>query len=74
MTTAELLKNHFFSRDQKKEYEAYWRPVFEEEEKDYWDREITVGRRLKKTLIDSFFYSYLQIKIQDKDFKSNSKR
>lgn len=43
-----------------------WLPTFEkdDETKEYWDKEITTGR-LKRTLIDLFFYSFLQIKIQD---------
>lgn len=67
LTTAELLKNYFFKRDEKHIYEKYWKNIFEidEETKDYWDKEFTSGR-LKRTFIDIFFYSYLQIKIQDK--------
>lgn len=43
--------------------------VFEkdDETKISWDREITTGR-LKRTFIDLFFYSYLQIKIQENTF------
>jgi len=66
LTTAELLKNYFFNRDELTEYNVYWKNIFEkdDETKSYWDREITTGR-LKRTFIDLFFYSYLQIKIQD---------
>lgn len=68
LTTAELLKNHFFNRDEISTYTTYWKNVFEkdEETKNYWDREITAGR-LKREFIDLFFFSYLQIKIQDKN-------
>jgi hypothetical protein len=74
LTTAELLKNYFFNRNEPSEYELYWKGVFEkdEETKDYWDREITTGR-LKRTFIDLFFYSYLQIKIQDPKLKVDTK-
>lgn len=70
LTTAELLKNYFFHRDKPSEYETYWKDVFEadDETKEYWDREITTGR-LKRTFIDLFFYSYIQIKIQQANLK-----
>jgi len=66
LTTAELLKNFFFGRNDLPDYERYWKDIFEadEETKEYWDREITTGR-YKRSFIDMFFYSYLQIKIQD---------
>ncbi|AWH86308.1 hypothetical protein HYN59_14855 [Flavobacterium album] len=69
LTTAELLKNYFFNRDIVS-YELYWKKVFEEDDetKSYWDREFFAGR-LKRTFIDLFFYSYLQIKIQQADLK-----
>jgi uncharacterized protein with ParB-like and HNH nuclease domain len=67
LTTAELLKNYFFNRDEMSTYDTYWKDVFEKDDdtKKYWDLEITTGR-LKRAFIDLFFYSYLQIKIQDK--------
>ena len=70
LTTAELLKNYFFKRDEIENYEKYWKKIFEKdgETKIYWDREITTGR-LKRTFIDLFFYSYLQIKIQELELK-----
>lgn len=65
LTTAELLKNYFFDRNDLSKYEKYWKKVFEldEESKFYWDIEVTTGR-YKRSFIDIFFYSYLQIKIQ----------
>lgn len=67
LTTAELLKNYFFNRDIEA-YETYWKTIFEplndEETRKYWDRKITIGRS-QRTFIDLFFYSYLQIKIQE---------
>ncbi|SDK92760.1 Uncharacterized conserved protein, contains ParB-like and HNH nuclease domains [Pedobacter sp. ok626] len=70
LTTAELLKNYFFNRDELAHYNEFWKNIFEkdDETKNYWDKEITTGR-LKRTFIDLFFYSYLQIKIQDNDLK-----
>ncbi|HNY62750.1 MAG TPA: DUF262 domain-containing HNH endonuclease family protein [Bacteroidales bacterium] len=70
LTTAELLKNYFFKRDEIEYYEKYWKEIFEkdDETKIYWDKEVTTGR-LKRTFIDLYFYSYLQIKIQDPELK-----
>ena len=70
LTTAELLKNHFFNRNELDDYNIYWKEVFENDDKskNYWDKEITTGR-LRRTFIDLFFYSYLQIKIQDPTLK-----
>jgi uncharacterized protein with ParB-like and HNH nuclease domain len=67
LTTAELLKNHFFGRNELKSYDENWKKVFEKdnETKEFWDREITAGRT-KRENIDFFFYSFLQIKLQDK--------
>jgi len=69
LTTAELLKNYFFNRDYNS-YEIFWKNIFEKDEdtKNYWDKKIMAGR-LPRTFIDLFFFSYLQIKIQDKSFK-----
>ncbi len=73
LTTAELLKNYFFNKDIE-QYKEFWESVFEQDDetKEYWDLEITTGRT-KRTFIDLFFYSYLQIKIQEKDLNVNSK-
>lgn len=71
LTTAELLKNYFFNgKNDLEKYKLYWKSVFEkdEETKNYWNREITAGR-LKRTFIDLFFYSYLQIKTQLPELK-----
>ena len=66
LTTAELLKNYFFSRDEEVAFEKNWRVIFEldDDVKKFWDRDITAGRA-KRENIDLFFYSFLQIKIQD---------
>lgn len=66
LSTAELLKNYFFSRKDIQSYQNNWYEVFEkdEETRKYWDTDITTGRT-KRTFIDVFFYSFLLIKIQD---------
>lgn len=66
LTTAELLKNYFFTESTREEYEELWMPTFEGN-KDitaYWEEEITRGR-IKRSNIDSFFSAFLNIKIQD---------
>lgn len=70
LTTAELLKNYFFHRNNVEAYNANWKEVFEKdkETKDFWDKEITAGRAIREN-IDLFFYSFLQIKIQDSALK-----
>lgn len=69
LTTAELLKNYFFSRDDLPLYKTHWRDVFEKDEdtRSYWGQEIITGRT-KRTFIDLFFYSLLQILIQDSSY------
>ena len=66
LTTAELLKNYFFHRDDVNSYNENWKNVFERDNdtKKFWDRDITAGRSIREN-IDLFFYSFLQIKIQD---------
>lgn len=70
LTTAELLKNYFFSRNDLTLYETYWKNIFEKDEdtRSYWGQEIVTGR-IKRTFIDLFFYSLLQILIQDGKYK-----
>lgn len=67
LTTAELLKNYFFNRDIAS-YKTYWEDVFEKDEdaKNYWDKFITTGR-IKRSVIDLFFYAFLQIKVQENE-------
>lgn len=69
LTTSELLKNYFFSRETVSEYESKWASVFEkdDESKAYWDTEIETGR-VKRAMIDLFFDSYFQLFIQDKQY------
>jgi hypothetical protein len=71
LTTAELLKNYFFHRDIKL-YNDNWKDVFETDTaREYWDIQISAGR-VTRSLLDLFFYSFLQIKIQDPSFNLNS--
>lgn len=69
LTTSELLKNYFFSRETINEYENKWSAVFEkdDEAKAYWDTEIETGR-IKRALIDIFFDAYFQLFVQDKRY------
>lgn len=69
LTTSELLKNYFFSRETIHEYQEKWVDVFEkdDETKAYWDTEIETGR-VKRALIDIFFDSFFQIFIQDRSY------
>ena len=69
LTTSELLKNYFFSRDTISEYESKWVSVFEKDDdtKNYWDTEIEVGRT-KRAMIDIFFDAYFQLFIQNKEY------
>lgn len=68
LTTAELLKNYFFSRETVEDYQKCWESVFEvEDDLDYWSQEIVTGR-IRRSLIDLFFDSFLQIKAQQKNY------
>lgn len=53
LTTSELLKNYFFSRETIQEYEAKWVSVFEKDDdvKAYWDTELETGR-LKRAILN----------------------
>ena len=69
LTTSELLKNYFFSRETVNEYESKWASIFEkdDESKAYWDAVIETGR-IQRAMIDIFFDSYFQLFIQDKKY------
>ncbi len=73
LTTAELLKNFFFTENDISSYQTYWQEIFEKDEPtiNYWNTEITTGR-IRRTYIDVFFYAYLQIKIQDGKYGLNT--
>lgn len=70
LTTAELLKNYFFTESTVEEYRELWVPVFEKNQEvyEYWNSQITAGR-VKKNNIDAFFTAFLNIKIQDPKLK-----
>lgn len=67
LTTAELLKNYFFNRENEQAFKECWEDVFEPtaEKREYWEQEIVTGR-IKRTLVDLFFDAFLQILVQDK--------
>ena len=67
LTTAELLKNYFFNRENEQAFKECWEDVFEPtaEKREYWEQEIITGR-IKRTLVDLFFDAFLQILVQDK--------
>ena len=70
LTTAELLKNYFYSREDFDSYENNWVPVFEkdEETKEYWNQEFEAGS-VKKTLINEFFDSYFKLFVNNSAFQ-----
>ena len=67
LTTAELLKNYFFNRENEQAFKDSWEDVFEPtaEKREYWEQEVVTGR-IKRTLVDLFFDAFLQIMVQDK--------
>ncbi len=68
LTTAELLKNYFFNKQNIQQFVETWESVFEpdEETKRFWDRELIIGR-MRRNNIDVFFHAFLQIKLQNND-------
>ena len=66
LTTAELLKNYFYSKEEIAEYNKHWVPIFEkdDETKEYWNQEFESGR-VRRTLINEFFDSYFKLFIND---------
>lgn len=75
LTTAELLKNFFFSRENIETYKTHWEDVFErdDETKAYWDQTITTGR-LRRSMIDLFFSAFLQLEADKKDDVTEDER
>lgn len=70
LTTAELLKNYLFSKEDTGLFRETWFATFENDADtiDFWSQELLLGR-LKKASIDHFLYSFLQIKINDGSVK-----
>jgi hypothetical protein len=62
LSTAELLKNELYRRDDIALYEETWKAVFErdEESKEYWGVRVTAGRSKRET-IDLFLQCFLAI-------------
>lgn len=69
LTTAELLKNYFYNKNNVEEYENNWVAIFEKdnETRMYWEQEFETGR-IKRSMIDIFFDAYFQLFIQDKKY------
>ncbi len=63
LTTAELLKNELFKRDDELLYKNTWKSAFEKDEdtRGFWDQKITAGRQ-HRVSIDLLLQSYLLIK------------
>lgn len=70
LTTAELLKNYFYSRQDIEQYNKTWVEVFEKDldTQAYWCQEFEMGR-ITRTLIDVFFDSYFQLFVQNSKYK-----
>ena len=70
LTTGELLKNYFYNKSSVALYEATWKPVFESDDDclAYWNKSYSTGRT-KRCNLEVFFYSFLQIKLQDPELK-----
>ena len=68
LTTGEMLKNFLFDETKVDDYERTWKQVFENNNNDYWEQELTNGR-LSGSHIENFFYRYMLIKMQEPDIK-----
>lgn len=68
LTTGEMLKNFLFDEGQIEEYERTWKPVFEKQNSEYWEKDLTSGR-LSGSHIENFFYRYMLIKMQEPKIK-----
>lgn len=69
LTTSELLKNYLFNELNEKDYNTYWKNLFETDEdtKQYWDQIVTTGTS-KHHLIDLFLYVFLIIKVRNGEY------
>ena len=70
LTTAELLKNYFYSKEDVELYKKNWVEVFEKDDdvRSYWNQEFEAGR-VTRSMIDLFFDSYFQLFVQDTKYK-----
>lgn len=72
LTTGELLKNFLFDDNSIDLYDEKWAPIFERTNNaayNYWNEQLTKGR-LKANNIETFFYYFMLIKMQDKNLRS----
>ncbi len=77
LSVSELVKNYifrkkYFSDNLENTYRKYWKDIFEkdEDEASWWDADITRGRK-RRTNIDIFLFSFLAIKITQKNLIKN---
>ncbi|MDH5543892.1 MAG: DUF262 domain-containing HNH endonuclease family protein [Nitrospinota bacterium] len=66
LTTAELLKNELFRREDEGLYNKTWKTAFESDNRAYWSQDITAGRQ-KRENIDLLLQSYLLLQGEGKD-------
>jgi len=61
LTTAELLKNYFYRKEDRQQYETTWKQMFEKDDDTvaYWDKETSSGSNIR-SMIDVFFDAYFQ--------------
>ena len=77
LSTAELVKNYIFREyfikgNLEKVYQEYWKDIFEinKDETSWWNTVITRGRK-RRTNIDIFLFSFLVIKMKQKNLIKN---
>lgn len=72
LTTGELLKNHLFNDGNVDIYDNKWAPIFDRGGSDYnyWMEKLTKGR-LKANNIETFFYYFMLVKMQDPSIRTN---
>lgn len=67
LTTAELLKNELFNREEDEGlFNRTWKVMFESENRDYWGQEVTAGRQ-KRENIDLLLQAFLLLRSEAKD-------
>lgn len=68
LTTGEMLKNFLFDESRIDDYERTWRPVFENNNRQYWEGDMVNGR-IQDSHIENFFYRYMLIKMQEPNIR-----
>lgn len=63
LTTAELLKNELYGRNDETFFNKTWKNTFEGEDKEYWSQSITAGR-FKRENVDLLLQAFLTIESQ----------